>query len=66
MDISSGGLFEGSHLDLTLRNIWMLNTTDQRADFDVGDQNAWAQAIHVDYSSGWYQDTVGLMPRGME
>ncbi|MGO2973707.1 MAG: OprD family outer membrane porin [Hafnia alvei] len=60
MDISSGGLFEGSHLDLTLRNIWMLNTTDQRADFDVGDQNAWAQAIHVDYSSGWYQDTVGF------
>ncbi|MDN6651598.1 MAG: OprD family porin, partial [Enterobacterales bacterium] len=60
MDISSGGLFEDSHLDLTLRNIWMLNTTDQRADFDVGDQNAWAQAIHLDYSSGWYQDTVGF------
>lgn len=60
LDYSTGGFLEDSHLDLTLQNVWMLNTTDQRADQDVGDQNAWAQAMHVNWQSGWLWDSVGL------
>ena len=55
-----GGLFSDSHLDLTLKNVWMLNTTDAMADQGIGDQNAWAQALHLDWQSGWLWDHVGV------
>lgn len=59
-DFSSGGFFESSHMDLILQNVWMLNTTDQLADQGVGDQNAWAQAVHLNWESGWVWDSVGV------
>lgn len=55
-----GGFLEKSELDLTLKNIWMLNTTNQLADQGVGDQNAWAQGVHLDFRSGWYEETLGF------
>lgn len=47
-----GGLLTDSHLDATLKNVWMLNTTDAMADRGIGDQIAWAQALHLDWQSG--------------
>jgi len=60
LDFTTGGFFESSHLDLTLQNVWMLNTTDQLADQGVGDQNAWAQAVHLNWQSGWVWDAIGV------
>ncbi len=57
---SGSELLEDSHLDLTLKNVWMLLTTDQLADQGVGDQNAWAQGVHLDWQSGWAWDRVGV------
>ncbi|WP_435947649.1 OprD family outer membrane porin [Dryocola sp. BD586] len=57
---STGGLLENSRMDLTLKNVWMLMTSDQLADQGVGDQNAWAQSMHLDWQSGWAWDRVGL------
>lgn len=59
-NISSGGFFENSTMNMVLQNVWMLNTTDQLGDQGVGDQNAWAQALHVNWQSGWVGDAVGL------
>ncbi|MBV4411990.1 OprD family outer membrane porin [Enterobacteriaceae bacterium YMB-R22] len=55
-----GGFLEKSRLDLTLKNVWMLNTTNQLADLGIGEQNAWAQGIHLDFQSGWYKNTLGI------
>ncbi|MFH8133345.1 OprD family outer membrane porin [Pantoea osteomyelitidis] len=49
-----------SHLDLTLKNVGLINTTDSLSAAGVNDQIAWAQALHLDWQSGWYQDVVGL------
>lgn len=59
-NFSTGGLVEDSHLDLTLKNVWMLMTSDQLADQGVGNQNAWAQSAHLNWQSGWAWDSVGL------
>ncbi|MBS1205104.1 MAG: outer rane porin, OprD family protein [Proteobacteria bacterium] len=32
-----------SQFDLTLKNVWMFNTSDQMALLGVGDQSAWAR-----------------------
>lgn len=55
-----GGLFTGSHLDSTLKNVWMLNTTDSMSDQGIGNQSAWAQGLHLDWQSGWLGDRVGV------
>ncbi len=44
------------HLDITLKNVWMLNATNAMADDGIGPQNAWAQGVHLDYRSDWYND----------
>ncbi|ROR15012.1 OprD family outer membrane porin [Erwinia sp. JUb26] len=54
------GFFQQSHLDLTLKNIWMVNTNNAFAEDDIGPQNVWAQALLVDYRSGWFQEWLGL------
>lgn len=48
------GLLTDSHLDVTLKNIWMTNTTDALEEQGIGPQNAWAQGLLVDYRSGAY------------
>lgn len=58
--VFANGFLGASHLDLTLKNVGLINTTDQLSDRGVGDQIAWAQALHLDWQSGWYQDVVGV------
>lgn len=60
LDINTRGLLENSHLDLTLKNVWMLNTTNAFSDQGIGSQNAWAQGIHLDYRSGLFQEWLGF------
>ncbi|WP_034943733.1 OprD family outer membrane porin [Erwinia oleae] len=52
--------FTDSEYDITLRNVWMLNTSDSLSEHDVGTQNAWAQGLHLNYRSGWLADTLGV------
>ena len=58
--LNTHGLLEDSQLDLTLRNIWLVNTSDQLSEYGIGEQRAWAQGIHLDYRSGWFNDAFGL------
>lgn len=57
---SHDGFLAGSHLDVTLKNVWMTNSTNQLAEQGIGPQTAWAQGLHVDYRSGWWDDWLGL------
>lgn len=52
--------FKNSEVDLVLKNVWMLNTTNQLSEQGVGSQNAWAQAAHLNFRSGWYNDIIGF------
>ncbi len=54
------GFFTASQYHVTLKNVWMLNTSDQLEQAGFGDQNAWAQGLHLDYQSGWFQDLLGV------
>ncbi|QKJ87569.1 Outer membrane porin, OprD family [Paramixta manurensis] len=60
MSFGDGGFFSDSQLDLKLRNVWMVNTTDQLADEGFGDQIAWAQGLQLDFRSGWVQERFGI------
>ncbi|WLI77760.1 OprD family outer membrane porin [Kosakonia sp. H02] len=54
------GFIENSQFDITLKNVWMLNTSNQHADAGIGEQRAWAQGALLDYQSGWYRDVIGV------
>lgn len=58
--VFASGFLAASHLDLTLKNVGLINTSNQLSDRGVGDQIAWAQALHLDWRSGWYRDVVGV------
>ncbi|OON35676.1 outer membrane porin, OprD family protein [Izhakiella australiensis] len=60
LPFNSDGLLEDSKLDIRLKNVWMLNGTDGLSQIGMGDQAAWAQAVLVDYDSGWWRDTLGF------
>lgn len=60
LDFNTKGFMEDSHLDIGLKNIWMLNTTNAFEEDGVGPQSAWAQAMQLDYQSGLYRDRFGI------
>ena len=54
------GFIENSRFDVTLKNVWMINTNNQLSEAGIGDQKAWAQGALLDYQSGWYRDAIGI------
>lgn len=54
------GFIENSQFSVTLKNVWMLNTSNQNEAAGIGDQKAWAQGALLDYQSGWFGDVIGV------